>query len=301
MSETADTPGMTGAPQTTGPSAPPRGSSDAPVPPRKAGEDAARAWRAGYGSRRILGMRVDATTYDEATDAIVEMAAAGSGGMVCVSSVNMVMHGVDDDRFRRIVNSADRVTPDGVPLVWALRLLGLPRAERVYGPSLTPAVCERAAAAGIPVGFYGGRPEVLDALTAALVARFPRLRVAFAMSPPFREPTPEEDRDVSAAIEASGARILFVGLGCPKQERWMAAHREALSCPMVGVGAAFDFLAGAKRQAPAFLQRVGLEWLFRLLAEPRRLWRRYLIGNPRFVVRLAREWLRERRAVAAGS
>ena len=106
---------------------------------------------------------------------------------------------------------------------------------------------------------------------------------------------------MSAAIEASGARILFVGLGCPKQERWMAAHREALSCPMVGVGAAFDFLAGAKRQAPAFLQRVGLEWLFRLLAEPHRLWRRYLIGNPRFVVRLAREWLRERRAVAAES
>ena len=287
---------MADAPLATGP-----GLAEAPVPPRKAGGDAARAWRARYGSRRVLGMRVDATSYEEVTEAILEMAESGSGGMVCVATVHMTLEAVDDDGFRRIVNAADRVTPDGVPLVWALRLLGLPRAERVYGPSLTPALCERAAARGIPVGFYGGRPEVLDALTAALAARFPGLRVAFAMSPPFRDLTPEEDRDVSGAIEASGARILFVGLGCPKQERWMAAHRDALSCPMVGVGAAFDFLAGAVRQAPPFLQRMGLEWLFRLLAEPRRLWRRYLVGNPRFVVRFARQWLRGRNADSARS
>jgi len=272
-----------------------------PVPPRKLGREAERRWMADYGSRRILGMRVDGTTYAETASAISDMASADSGGMVCVASVHMVMEAFDDPAFQRIVNSADRVTPDGVPLVRALRMLGIPRAQRVYGPSLTPVVCERAETLGLPVGFYGGTPEVLESLAGALAVRFPKLRIPFAYAPPFRPLTPSEDAAVVEAIDSAGVKILFVGLGCPKQERWMAAHRESLRCAMVGVGAAFDFIAGVKRQAPHWMQRWGLEWLFRLFAEPRRLWRRYLIGNPRFLYHFAREQLRSRGVSPVGA
>ena len=266
--------------------------------PRKPGRDGAPPPPAG--SRRILGMRVDATSYAETTDAVVELSEAGGGGIVCVASVHGVMEAFDDPGFRRLMNAADRVTPDGVPLVWALRLLGIPEAERVYGPALTPALCRRAETLGIPVGFYGGSPEVLGALLEKLREDFPRLEVAFAFSPPYRPDRPigpldaEEEQRVSEAIEVSGARILFVGLGCPKQERWMASQRETLSCVMLGVGAAFDFLAGAKPQSPHWMQRAGLEWLFRLCCEPRRLWRRYLVHNPRFLVRFGLQLLRGR-------
>jgi N-acetylglucosaminyldiphosphoundecaprenol N-acetyl-beta-D-mannosaminyltransferase len=204
----------------------------------------------------------------------------------------MLMEAFDDPAFQRLVNAAERVTPDGVPLVWALRLLGVPGARRVYGPTLTPIVCARAELLGIPVGFYGGSQEVLDAMLEGLRERFPRLEIAFAHSPPFRPLGAEEERRVIETIGASGARILFVGLGCPKQERWMASHRETLSCVMLGVGAAFDFLSGAKPQSPPWMQRMGLEWMFRLCTEPRRLWRRYLVHNPRFLFRFALELAR---------
>ena len=203
-----------------------------------------------FGSRRILGMRVDATTYADAARAILDMAESGRGGTTCVATVHMVMEAFDAPDFQRLVNAAELVTSDGVPLVWALRWLGIRRAQRVYGPDLTPVVCREAARRGVPVGFYGGHPEVLDTLTRTLAARIPDLRIAFAHSPPFAPLSAEEDAELTAAIVDSGARVLFVGLGCPKQERWMAAHRERLPCALLGVGAAFDFLAGRKRQAP---------------------------------------------------
>jgi N-acetylglucosaminyldiphosphoundecaprenol N-acetyl-beta-D-mannosaminyltransferase len=234
-------------------------------------------------SRRVLGMRVDATSYAETADAVIERAESGAGGMVCVATAHMAIECLDDPRLRRAVNSADRVTPDGMSLVWALHRLGVASATRVYGPSLLPILCARAEARGLAVGLYGGTPRVLDALQAELRRRFPALRIPFAWSPPFRALDPEEDAAVRDAIEASGVRILFVGLGCPKQERWMAEHREGLPCVLVGVGAAFDFLAGAKPQAPRWMRGAGLEWLFRVGAEPRRLWRRYLFGNARFL------------------
>ena len=257
----------------------------------KKSSDPESPWATEGRSRRVLGMRVDGTNYAEAVEAITDRAIMGSGATVCVSSVNMVMEAVDTADFRRIVNSADLVTPDGVPLVWALRALGVARATRVYGPALTTQLCRRAEVLDIPVGFYGGSPDVLDTLVGRVATRFPGLRIVFASSPPFRELSQEEDESAIAAILASGVQILFVGLGCPKQERWMAAHREHLPCALVGVGAAFDFLAGAKPQAPGWMGRSGLEWLFRLCTEPRRLWRRYLIGNPRFVAHFARQWL----------
>lgn len=200
----------------------------------------------------------------------------------------------DDRTFRTVVKRADLVTPDGMPLVWMLRRLGVPEPTRVYGPTLMLHVCEQAAKEHVPVGFYGGTPEALDDLAATLKARFPELEIAYAHAPPFRALTAEEDAKVVRDIRASGARILFVGLGCPKQERWMAEHRDRLPLVQLGVGAAFAFHAGHVRQAPAWLQDRGLEWAFRLVMEPRRLWRRYFYNNPRFVVLAALQLLRRR-------
>ncbi len=239
-------------------------------------------------------MRVDATSYADASERIIGWSRRPDGRYVCVANVHMTMEAHDAHDFKELVNAADLVTPDGMPLVWALRLLGAGEATRVYGPTLTLHVCEAAARAGIPVGFHGGRPEVVAALVDTLTTRFPGLEVAYAESPPFRVLDEGEKAAAVEAIMGSGARILFVGLGCPKQERWMAEHRHLLPLVQLGVGAAFDFHAGAVRQAPAALQRVGLEWAFRLAMEPRRLARRYLRHNPRFVFLFASQLLGRR-------
>ena len=244
-------------------------------------------------ARHVLGTRVDATSYDDAARRVVRWAATRESRYVCVATVHMVMEGHDDRAYQRIVNGADLVTPDGMPLVWALRLLGVPGATRVYGPELTSTLCARAAEESVPVGFYGSSPAVVDAMVRRLARAVPGLHVAYRWCPPFRELSAEEDARVVREINASGAGILFVGLGCPKQERWMAAHRGRVRAVMVGVGAAFDFIAGAKRQAPPVVQRLGMEWCFRLLCEPRRLWKRYLHHNPRFVALLAAQLRRE--------
>lgn len=235
----------------------------------------------------MLGTRVDATSYEQATRRILEWAREG-GRYVCAANVHVVMEAHDDPSFQAAVNGASLVTPDGMPLVWALRLLGVPRQARVYGPTLMLRVCAAAAEQGVPVGFYGGRPEHLAPLVDRLGRRFSRLRIAYAEAPPFRPLSPEEDGAASRAISNSGARVLFVGLGCPAQERWMAAH-QSLPAVLLGVGAAFDFHSGRLRQAPPLLQRAGLEWAFRLATEPRRLWRRYLFHNPRYLALLARQ------------
>ena len=201
------------------------------------------------------------------------------------------MEAWDSPEFKLINNEADLVTPDGMPLVWGLKLLGHRNATRVYGPDLTPIVLQMAMENQIPVGFYGGSPAVLSRLSDVVASRFPTLQIAYALSPPFRPLTTEEDEEVVTAINHSGARILFVGLNTPKQDYWMAAHRGRVQAVMIGVGAAFDFLAGTKSQAPRWMMKVGLEWLFRLVTEPRRLWKRYLKHNPRFVVLFAMQLL----------
>lgn len=228
-------------------------------------------------------MRVDGTSYDDAVARVLTWAKAGESRYICVATVHMVMEAYDDLSFRQVVNGADLVTPDGMPLVWALRLLGIKGQQRVYGPELTPRLLSAAARGGVPVGFYGSSPEVLERLLANVRRAYPGLNVAYAESPPFRPLSEEEEAAVRERIKASGCRILFVGLGCPKQERWMARQKGKLPVVMLGVGAAFDFLAGTKPQAPRWMQNAGLEWLFRLATEPRRLWRRYLKHNPRFV------------------
>ena len=237
----------------------------------------------------LLGTRVDPMNYESATDLILRWARERQSRYVCVANVHMLMEAHDDPSFQDIVNGADYVTSDGMPLVWSLRMLGARDAERVYGPDLTPRVCAAAAREGIPVGFFGATPAVRDAMIARLRQDIPALRVVFEDSPPFRELTADEEAVIADEINASGARILFVGLGCPKQERWMARNAGSVQAVMVGVGAAFDFIAGTKPKAPGALQAAGLEWAFRLVSEPRRLWRRYLYHNPRFLVGIARQ------------
>ena len=246
-------------------------------------------------SRDVLGVRVDATTYADASELILGWAAARESRYVCVANVNNVMEAHDDPAYMTVMNDADLVTSDGMPLVWALRAQGIDDAVRVYGPTLTAELCEAAEHSGTRVGFFGGSPEVLSAMIDRIKERWPRLRITYQESPPFRPLSTAEDATVIRAINASGTQLLFVGLGAPKQERWMADHVGSVRAVMVGVGAAFDYLAGAKRQAPKFAQRAGLEWLFRLVTEPRRLWKRYAKHNPRFVFLFARQLLQQRR------
>jgi N-acetylglucosaminyldiphosphoundecaprenol N-acetyl-beta-D-mannosaminyltransferase len=232
---------------------------------------------------KIIGTRVDATSYASAIKLVAYWAQNRESRYVCVANVHMVMEAHDSPLFRDIVNHADLVTPDGVPLVWMMRHLGQDEQERVYGPELTLRVVEAAALSGVQVGFYGGSPSILNRLAENLQNDYPNLQIVYQYSPPFRSLTEDDDRQIIDAINASGTRILFVGLGCPKQERWMAEHKGRVQAVMLGVGAAFDLYAGAKRMAPSWLQKAGLEWLFRLFQEPRRLWRRYLYHNPRFI------------------
>jgi N-acetylglucosaminyldiphosphoundecaprenol N-acetyl-beta-D-mannosaminyltransferase len=231
----------------------------------------------------ILGTRVDSTTYEGAAKLIATWAQAGLAKTVCAANVHMVMEGYDKPEVQKAVNRADLVTADGVPLVWTLRALGISKATRVYGPTLMLHVCKEASHHNLPVGLYGSTPEVLAKLEHNLLEQFPGLTIAYRYSPPFRELTPQEEQEVTKAVQESGTRILFVGLGCPRQELWMDAHKGRFPTVNLGVGAAFDFHAGTVRQAPALLQTLGLEWLFRLAMEPKRLWKRYTKHNPRFV------------------
>jgi N-acetylglucosaminyldiphosphoundecaprenol N-acetyl-beta-D-mannosaminyltransferase len=232
----------------------------------------------------ILGVGVSSLDMPAAVSAIEQWILRGERHYVCITSVHGVIESQYDESLRRIHNNAGMVTPDGMPLVWVSRLMGFHRTQRVYGPDLMLAVCERAQQRGFRHFFYGGGPGVTQRLIERLSKRYPALKVAGSYSPPFRPLTPNEDRDVVEQINSSGADIVWVGLSTPKQERWMAAHAEKLDAAvMVGVGAAFDFNAGLKRQAPRWMGRAGLEWTFRLATEPRRLWSRYLKCNPTFV------------------
>jgi len=238
---------------------------------------------------RVVGIRVDATSYDDASRRIIEWSRARESRYVCVAAVNNVMEAHDHRDFRHIMEAADLVTPDGMPLVWCLRTLCNSGATRVYGPDLTRRLLTEAERNHLPIGLYGGSEKALEGLQRFIALAVPRARVVYACAPPFRPLTPEEDNRITSEIINSGVALLFVGLSTPKQERWMAAHRGKVPCTMIGVGAAFDFLSGHKPQAPRWMMQSGLEWLFRLITEPRRLWRRYLTQNPRFLALLAGE------------
>jgi N-acetylglucosaminyldiphosphoundecaprenol N-acetyl-beta-D-mannosaminyltransferase len=244
----------------------------------------------------VLGIPLALTDYERTLDWIDRTVASGTRGYVCVAAVHTVMESQEDPELRSAVLQSSLTVPDGQPLVWAMNALGHDLSSRVYGPDLMDKACARAAKTGLRFYLYGGRNQgALVQLALNLRRRHPGLRIVGGYSPPYRELTDDERRAIAAEIDSSGADVVWVGIGVPKQEKWMAAMRPLLRTPvLIGVGAAFDFHAGLVPQAPAWMQAAGLEWAYRLAHEPRRLWRRYLRYNPLFVAGFTRQYLRHR-------
>ncbi|RUM23308.1 glycosyltransferase [Rhizobium vallis] len=236
------------------------------------------------GWTNVLGVRISAVNLKSATGFIQKAIEDGRKEYVCVRDAHGVIRCQEDPELRSIHNRAFLVTPDGMPLVWALKRAGHLESDRVYGPDLMLSVFEAGTSKGIRHFLYGATAETLQQLQARLLARFPGAEIAGSYAPPFHKLSPREEAEVADRLNRSGADIIWVGLSSPKQELWMARMRDRLDAPMlIGVGAAFDFHAGLKRQAPRFIQRSGFEWAFRLLCEPRRLWRRYALVVPAFI------------------
>ena len=265
-----------------------------------AGEPTAIAQKQGEerlaSSRRtfdVLGVRVNAVQIPDMIDTMRQwIEERKQCHAIAVTGMHGVMEAQHDRAFKEVLNAADAVVPDGMPLVWLGRLKGLSLRRRVYGPELMMRFCERTASAGYRHFFYGGAPGVSEKLAGILQDKYSGLRVAGTYSPPFSALTEEEDAQIVASINAANSDIIWIGLGTPKQETWMMEHREKLRAQViVGVGAAFDIHAGTKAQAPIWMQENGLEWLFRLAQEPRRLWRRYLVYGSEFVFRLCWEFI----------
>lgn len=232
----------------------------------------------------ILGVGVSALNMNSALEETHSLLDQGGHGYVCVTGVHGIIESQDDEEFREIQNRSFLTTPDGMPTVWLGRLHGFHDMTRVYGPDYMLALCESSVAKGYRHFLYGGRDGVAEQLKDALTRRFPGLKIVGTYTPPFRPLSPEEEEDLRAQIEATAPDVLWCGLSTPKQERFMAAYRGRLPVKlMVGVGAAFDLLSGNLDEAPNWMKQSGLQWFYRLIKEPKRLWRRYLLNNPRFV------------------
>jgi N-acetylglucosaminyldiphosphoundecaprenol N-acetyl-beta-D-mannosaminyltransferase len=237
----------------------------------------------------VLGVGISITSPEASIREICQWVEHGEQRYVCVTNVHTVMECQRDPDLRRIHNESGLTVPDGKPIVWSGRYAGVKEMEQVRGADLMWAVSRVAAVRGWSSFYYGGAPGTADLLAARFRERIPSLRVAGTFAPPFRRVTAAEDKAIIEMINESGADLVWVGLSAPKQEQWMGKHRSALNAPvLLGVGAAFDFHAGLKSQAPRWMQHIGLEWSYRLFQEPRRLWRRYAINNPAFIGRLAR-------------
>jgi N-acetylglucosaminyldiphosphoundecaprenol N-acetyl-beta-D-mannosaminyltransferase len=242
-------------------------------------------------STDILGVRVSSIDMQRALAIIDEWIGQKVSRYICLTSVFNVMLSYDDPHFRLVHNSAGLVAPDGMPMVWISRLRGRTDIDRVYGPDLMLALCAHSRSRGYRHFFYGGSPGVAELLVHRLGERFPGLQTVGTYSPPFRPLTEHEDECIVEMINRAEPDVVWVGLGCPKQELWMYEHVDRVRGVLIGVGAAFDFHAGTKRQAPRWVQRSGLEMVFRVLTEPRRLWRRFLWNHPRFVLLVLLEYL----------
>lgn len=240
-----------------------------------------------YGKQNILGVGVNAVDYDAALEKIIRAAKEKQVFGVSALAVHGVMTGALDAVQRHRLNELELVVPDGQPVRWAMKwLYGIDLPDRVYGPNLTLKTCERAAAENLSIYLYGSQADVLDKFEANLKKQFPALKIAGKQPSRFRQVTAEEQREIAAEIVASGASIVMVGLGCPRQETWVFENRELLPMPLLAVGAAFDFHAGTVSQAPAWMQKRGLEWFYRFTQEPRRLFRRYAFLNPLYLTLL---------------
>lgn len=238
---------------------------------------------------RVVCLDPDIVDHESAVNRVAELVARGRGGYVCFATVHMVMEGFDSPEFAAKVNSADLIVTDGMPIVWMQWRQGKRAASRVRANDLMILLCRYAEENDLSIGFYGGKQEVVDAIVERAARDFPQLKIVYAYSPPFRPLTEDEDKQITHDISAAAPDILFMGLGCPKQENWMAAHRDKIRAVMLGVGASFDFFAGNVKESPEWMGRIGLEWLYRLSQEPARLWRRYLVLNPRFMYHAFRQ------------
>lgn len=239
----------------------------------------------------VLGIFIDALDWEATLARIEGWASSLESRYVSICNVHSVVTANRDPYFRQVLIDSDMATPDGAPVAWMLRRAGFAGQPRVNGPDLMEKLCARAAASGLRVFFYGSTESTLERLVHNLKERFPGLRVVGTFAPPFRSATADEDEAEVRLIRESGAQIIFVGLGCPKQETWMAAHRGRVAGVMIGVGAAFDYHAGTLRRAPLWMRQRGLEWLHRLASEPQRLWKRYLVTNTLFILGAFRELL----------
>lgn len=238
----------------------------------------------------ILGVPIDAQRFDDAITTLVQWSRGEGSRYVCACPVYTLMQARENPQVLAALRGAAMVMADGMPLVWVQQRRGQQEAERVYGPDVLLALCERTAGTGVRHYFYGGLPGVPEQLTARLRQRFPALEIVGYEAPPMIATGAEVDSAVVERLNQAGAHVIWVGLGSPKQDVWLAQYRPLLEASLlIGVGAAFDFVAGTKAQAPRWMQRAGLEWLFRLAQEPRRLWRRYVIYNTRFLWALLRE------------
>ncbi len=243
------------------------------------------------GRHNLLGVRIDAVDYEAAVSKIIDAATTRKPLGVSALAVHGVMTGVQDDTHRHRLNDLELVVPDGQPVRWALNLLhGTELTDRVYGPNLMLKTCEAAAENGVSIFLFGGKEELLDDLQAKLLQKFPKLKIAGRLASKFRTVSGEEKQDIIDVIEASGAGITMVGLGCPRQEVWAYEFKEQLRMPVLAVGAAFNFHAGQLDQAPPIMQKYGLEWFYRLMKEPTRLWHRYLVLNPYYLSLLFLQW-----------
>ncbi|UWP87771.1 WecB/TagA/CpsF family glycosyltransferase [Dactylosporangium fulvum] len=249
------------------------------------------------GKRNVLGVQVSAVDYDSAVDKVMSAAREGRSLAVTALAVHGVMTGVQDKAHGARLNAFDLVTPDGQPVRWALNVLhGARLADRVYGPELTLRVIKASADEGLPVYMYGSTQETLDKLAEKLPQRFPGLKIAGMEPSKFRSAQPGEPEQIAARIKESGARVVMVGLGCPRQEIFVYGMRHLIDAPMLAVGAAFDYHAGGLKNPPAWMQKYALEWLWRLGLEPKRLWRRYILLNPNYLARLTAQKVRLWRA-----
>lgn len=235
---------------------------------------------------------VSTGSFKNMSDDIISLAVSGQSANVCVANVHMLVEAHEDASFATVVNSANIVTPDGMPLIWAMRLLHGVKNDRVAGMDLLPRLLNAAIEKNISVFFYGGSQKMLDATSAYIKNVYPALSIAGLYSPPFRPLTKEEDESVIKMINNSGARLVFVVLGCPKQEKWMDAMKGKINATMIGVGGALPVLVGEQKRAPQWMQRNGLEWLYRLIQEPGRLWKRYFYTNAVFILLLVKEKIR---------
>ncbi len=240
----------------------------------------------------VLGLPVSVTNLDHSRDLISSWAKDKKGRFVCVRDVASLMRSVDAPELLALHSDADLVLPDGMPIVWIGKARGLP-VDRTCGPDLFHEVCRVSAERGLKHYFYGGKEGVADALARRCRERYPGIRIVGTECPPFRSPTVEEDDATVRRIIASGADIVWVGMSSPKQDVWMHSHVKRLPQTLIGVGAAFDFHSGAVKRAPEWMRPLGLESVYRLMSEPRRLWRRYLVLAPRFVWRVLTGWTPE--------